>query len=86
MSSGTTKTVLGFIKSWFGRRLPFTAPNTAIQNIYNYLDIAGLYPTSGQPSEAELASICAAGYDTVINLAPTSVLENSVVREAEILA
>lgn len=49
------------------------------------MNIEGLFPSSGQPSEAELQLICSAGYSVVVNLAPTSVLENSVIREAEIL-
>jgi len=54
-------------------------------DIYNYLDIDGLYATSGQPSEAQFQLIRNAGYQTVINLAPNSVFENAVVNEREIL-
>lgn len=82
----TLKTVIGFCQSWLARRVPLFKSNSSIEGIYNYLEIPGVYPTSGQPSETELATLCSAGYDVVINLAPTSVLENSVVNEAEILA
>lgn len=86
MPSSTVKTVFGFVRSWIRRRVPFAKRGSGVQDIYNYLNISGLYPTSGQPSEDELAELCSAGYDVVINLAPTSVLENSVIKEAEILA
>ena len=73
------------MRSWLSRRLPFFKTNTSLEGIYNYVDLPGLYPTSGQPSEVELEQICLAGFDVVINLAPNSVLENSVVDEAKIL-
>ncbi len=86
MPSSTAKTVIGFVRSWVIRRIPFTKKSSAIEEIYNYHEVAGLYPTSGQPSNNELKQLCSAGYDVVINLAPTSSLENSVIDEAEILA
>ena len=58
----------------------------SLDDIYNYLPIEGLYSTSGQPTEKQFAAIQEAGFTTVINLAPTSVFENSVVNEREILA
>lgn len=84
--NNTTRTVLGFLSSWFRRRLPFAGGSDTVDGIYNYLRIEGLFPTSGQPAERELEQICDEGYTTVVNLAPTSTLENSVVREAGILA
>ena len=81
----TLKTVLGFYRSFFGRRLPFGSESDKLEDIYNYLLIDDLYATSGQPSENQLRVIGEAGYNKVINLAPTSTLENSVVNEAEIL-
>lgn len=57
-----------------------------MSDVYNYLDIDGLFATSGQPSETQFKLIHDTGYETVINLAPNSVLENAVVNEREILS
>ena len=57
-----------------------------MSDIYNFLPIENLYATSGQPSESQFQLIHAAGYEVVVNLAPTSMLENSVVAEAHILS
>ncbi|MEM6999355.1 MAG: protein tyrosine phosphatase family protein [Pseudomonadota bacterium] len=83
--SNTAKTILGFCRSVLGRWIQSLAPDTRIEDIYNFLDIPGLYATSGQPSATQLPLIKDAGYELVINLAPTSMLENSVVEEADIL-
>lgn len=39
-----------------------------LRDIYNYRELSPTLACSGQPDEAELASIAAAGYATVINL------------------
>lgn len=41
----------------------------SVFDIYNYREATPDLATSGQPSEAQLAAIAAAGYDVVINLA-----------------
>jgi len=86
MHSSTARTILGFARAFLGRRLPFLGEGERINEIYNYLQIEDLFATSGQPSEAQFLLIREAGYETVINLAPTSVLENSVINEDQILA
>jgi protein tyrosine phosphatase (PTP) superfamily phosphohydrolase (DUF442 family) len=86
MASSTLKTVVGFVKSVFKRWVPVGSDSTSIRDIYNFLPIENLYATSGQPSERQFDLIHSAGYETVINLAPTSMLENSVVNEREILS
>lgn len=83
--ANTLKTMLGFIRSFLGRWLTFLSRNESLDDIYNYLAIEGLFATSGQPSEAQFQLIHDAGYDVVINLAPTSILENSIVEEKSIL-
>lgn len=81
----TAKTTAGFLKAFIARRLSLKPRAERLEHIYNYLAIEGLYATSGQPSEAQLGLIARSGYERVINLAPKSVLENSVVDEADIL-
>ena len=83
--ASTARTMIGFVRSVLGRWIPALAPHDRVEDIYNYLDIEGLYATSGQPSEAQLRLIGDEGYEVVVNLAPQSKLENSVVEEAEIL-
>ena len=83
--SNTARTLLGFVRSVLARWFPSLTGNERLDDIYNYLGIEGLYATSGQPSESQFQLIRDAGYEVVINLAPTSVLENSVVEEKSIL-
>jgi protein tyrosine phosphatase (PTP) superfamily phosphohydrolase (DUF442 family) len=87
MHPSTRKTVIGFLRAVLKRRLPFLAGSEkSLDAIYNFRAINDLYVTSGQPSEAQFQWIRDAGYQTVINLAPKSVLENAVMDEAGILA
>lgn len=83
--SNTAKTIAGFFRSVLSRWIPSLARSERLEDIYNYLPIEGVYATSGQPSESQFQLIRDAGYEVVINLAPTSMLENSVVEEARIL-
>lgn len=85
MVGNTLRTIVGFFRSIIDSRTPFGRKQKSIQGICNYLLIDNLYATSGQPSEVELGLIGEAGYQTVINLTPQSLLENSVANEAEIL-
>ncbi len=85
MTANTLRTVLGFCRSVIARWLP-QRERQSLDDIYNYLAIDGLYATSGQPSGLQLELIRDQGVETVINLAPNSKLENSVVNEAEILS
>jgi uncharacterized protein (TIGR01244 family) len=43
--------------------------DAALSSVYNYRAVDDTLSTSGQPTEAQLQSIAAAGYTTVINLA-----------------
>ena len=83
--SNTARTLFGFVRSVLARWFPSLSSNERLDDIYNYLAIEGVYATSGQPSESQFQLIRDAGYEVVINLAPTSVLENSVVEERSIL-
>ncbi|MEM7221045.1 MAG: protein tyrosine phosphatase family protein [Pseudomonadota bacterium] len=81
----TLRTLLGFLGAVIKRRTPLGGGEAPLEDIYNYVPIAGLYATSGQPNERELETIAAAGVTRVVNLAPSSVLENTVIQEREIL-
>lgn len=67
------------------RWLPFATPTVSLEDIYNYRDLDGLFGTSGQPELEQFDLIRDAGFETVINLAPTSVLENSVKDESTVV-
>ena len=85
MAFNTLKTTLGFVRSVVERHSPFAKARHSIEQIYNYLNIDKLYATSGQPDEDQFGLIRDAGYEVVVNLAPTSALENSLKDEAGLL-
>ncbi len=64
---------------------PHKTKPRAIEEIYNFYRVPGLYETSGQPSKEQLELLAEKGYEVVINLAPNALLEGAVVQEAEIL-
>ncbi len=79
------KNISGFIFNQFKRLMPASIQSKDLSKVYNYHDIENLFTTSGQPNAYQLKLIAENGYDAVINLAPNSVLEGSVINEAEIL-
>ena len=83
--ANTLKTLLGFVGAVLRRRTPLGGDGSDLTKVYNYLPIPGLFTTSGQPNERELAAIAGSGVTRVINLAPASVLENAVIEERQVL-
>ena len=57
-----------------------------VKKIYNYHKVPNLFETSGQPSKQQLKLLVRRGYEVVINLASSSLLEGAVINEAEILS
>jgi len=57
---------------------------SSIEGVYNYLKVGDELTTSGQPSAEQFVLIKAAGYKTIINLAPHNA-ENSLRDEAALL-
>jgi len=84
--NSTLKTVLGFVRSVFRRINPLASPSSTLQQVYNFRHIDGVFTTSGQPDEQQFRLIRDAGYEVVVNLAPSSIMENSVRNEADLLA
>ncbi|MEM6485856.1 MAG: protein tyrosine phosphatase family protein [Pseudomonadota bacterium] len=80
------RTVATFLYAWSIRRMGVPTKSDELSNIPAFRTVGDRYLTSGQPSERQLQQLSALGITTVINLAPQSLFENSVVREAEILA
>lgn len=81
----TMKTSLGFMGTFIERWLPERFRADSLASIFNYLPLSPSLVTSGQPTEAQLAAVKAAGFRRVINLAPHG-LENSLPDEAGVVA
>ena len=81
----TLKTVFGFISQAIGKHIPISLSGDKPEDVFNYLHLSECIVTSGQPNERQLAAISEAGFTGVINLAPTSRLENALIEEASIL-
>ena len=79
------KNLSGFIFNQFKRLAPSSMQSKDLSKVFNYHNIDDLFATSGQPNAYQLKLIAENGYDAVINLAPNSVFEGSVINEAEIL-
>ena len=82
---GWIKNISGFVFNQFKRLAPSFMQSKDLSKVFNYHDIEDLFTTSGQPNAYQLKLIAENGYDAVINLAPNSVFEGSVINEAEIL-
>lgn len=82
----TLKTYMGFASSMVKARTFSTQTPQSLTDIFNFLEINSTLSTSGQPTEQGFAAIKNAGFEAVINLAPTSVMENALKNEPEILA
>lgn len=70
MNANTIRTVWGFYKSQILRCLPASFGGSSLAGICNYLPIDDSISTSGQPTARQFELIRAAGFTTVINLAP----------------
>lgn len=80
----TLKTSLGFLGTLIERGLPSRLRAASLTSIFNYLPLTPWLATAGQPTEAQLAAVKAAGFQRVINLAPHG-LENSLADEAAVV-
>jgi len=82
----TVKTSLGFFVAVIEKYTPLSFRGEGLEHTYNFLKISDDLTTSGQPTEQQIRLMKEAGYQTVINLAPRSVLENSLQTERALLA
>ena len=76
--------MLGYLFTLADKYSPHRFTRKSLSSIFNYLPINGQLSTSGQPTEEQFASIKAAGFDVVINLAPHDT-ENSLRDEAAVV-
>ena len=80
-----TRNIPGFFLNILKRIFLTSFKAKEIKRIYNYRKVPNLFETSGQPGKQQLKLLAKKGYEVVINLAPSSIIEGSVINEAEIL-
>lgn len=80
-----TKSIPGLFLNILKRTFLASFEAKEVKRIYNYRKIPNLFETSGQPGKQQLKLLAKKGYEVVINLAPSSLIEGSVINEAEIL-
>lgn len=83
MAFNTLKTTGGFLVSLLGKYTPLKFEKAQLEGIYNYVEISEKLHTSGQPTEKQYPLLKAAGFNTVINLAPHKA-ENALTDEASL--
>jgi len=82
----TIRTILGFFVAVIEKYTPLSFRGGGLEHTYNFLKISDDLATSGQPTEQQIRLMKEAGYQAVFNLAPSSVLENSLQTERTLLA
>tara|TARA_Y100000816_G_C25964577_1_gene503323 strand:- start:331 stop:849 length:519 start_codon:yes stop_codon:yes gene_type:complete len=80
-----TRNIPGFFLNILKRTFLASFEAKEVKRIYNYRKVPNLFETSGQPDKQQLKLLAKKGYEVVINLAPSSLIEGSVINEAEIL-
>ena len=80
-----TRNIPGFFLNILKRTFLASFEAKEVKRIYNYCKVPNLFETSGQPDNQQLKLLAKKGYEVVINLAPSSLIEGSVINEAEIL-
>jgi protein tyrosine phosphatase (PTP) superfamily phosphohydrolase (DUF442 family) len=78
------QTIFRFIKLSISQYTPLNLMGDRLEDIFNFLQLAPAIATSGQPTKSQLLTIKAAGYRSIINLAPGT-HENALPNEREIV-
>ena len=79
------KTILGFLFNQLKLITPLFLQSSNLKKIFNYYKVPDLFETSGQPNNKQLISIANGGYETVISLAPNTIIEGRIINEEDIL-
>jgi protein tyrosine phosphatase (PTP) superfamily phosphohydrolase (DUF442 family) len=79
------KTILGFLFNQLKLISPAFLQSGNLRKTFNYYKVPGLFETSGQPNNKQLASMSNYGYEVVINLAPNTAIEGKIINEESIL-
>jgi protein tyrosine phosphatase (PTP) superfamily phosphohydrolase (DUF442 family) len=78
------QTILKFIKLSISQYTPIDLMGNNLTDIFNFHQISPTIATAGQPTASQLPSIKAAGYRSIVNLAPGT-HENALPNEREIV-
>ena len=78
------QTIFRFIKLSISQYTQIDLMGNNLENIFNFLKLCQKIATAGQPTESQLSSVKAAGYRSIINLAPGT-HENALPNEREIV-
>jgi protein tyrosine phosphatase (PTP) superfamily phosphohydrolase (DUF442 family) len=78
------QTILRWFKLSISQYTPIDLMGNNLADIFNFLQLSPTIATAGQPTESQLSSIKAAGYRSIINLAPGT-HENALPNEREIV-
>lgn len=82
------KTIANYLKLSFSHAVGMNFMGSKLEDIFNFLQLSDAIATAGQPTEAQLATIKQAGYQQVINLAPSTAenaLTNALTNEGAIV-
>jgi protein tyrosine phosphatase (PTP) superfamily phosphohydrolase (DUF442 family) len=77
------QTIFRWFRLSISQYTPIDLMGHNLADIFNFLQISPTIATAGQPTESQLSSIKAAGYQLIINLAPGT-HENALPNEREI--
>jgi protein tyrosine phosphatase (PTP) superfamily phosphohydrolase (DUF442 family) len=78
------QTIFRFIKLSISQYTPIDLMGNNLEDIFNFLQLSPATATAGQPTEPQLSSIKAAGFRSIVNLAPGT-HENALPNEREIV-
>jgi protein tyrosine phosphatase (PTP) superfamily phosphohydrolase (DUF442 family) len=78
------QTIFRFIKLSISQYTPIDLMGDNLGDIFNFLQLSPTIATAGQPTASQLSSIKAAGYRSIINLAPGT-HENALPNEQDIV-
>ena len=78
------QTIFRFIKLSVSQYTPVDLMGNNLADIFNFQQLSPTIATAGQPTESQVSSIKAAGYRSIINLAP-GIHENALPNEKEIV-
>jgi protein tyrosine phosphatase (PTP) superfamily phosphohydrolase (DUF442 family) len=78
------QTIFRFLKLSISQYTPIDLMGKDLENIFNFRQLSRSIATAGQPTALQLASVKAAGYRSIVNLAPGT-HENALPNEREIV-
>ncbi len=81
MLTNPGKVLIGSVRLLLSRHTGLNLLGERLENTFNFLQLSDRIATAGQPTENQLLLVKQAGYQVVINLAPTTALNLSLTDE-----